>query len=362
MAITDPQDTLAYHLSRPLSAARDMGGVRVPLVAKAMKAWLNEDEESGTVPETEALWFYSLNHGMAHIRKARALYEPLGELLPFVQEYYRRLSPKAVRAFYYLMLICTREARHLQNTPGLDKIVIQQHGPVAWEWAQGAKGEHAAHDKLLNSPPNMVMRDYVGALRTLFYEGKWAGGYGGKAWGQVTDCLVRFVNGEFNAEMMLDTVWTLAHNNGPIFNKGHCYGGYTHAIYKVLDVQASGQMIEMVLHDKSIGEFKKPEMIDLAVWVREHFPDAVGKFVDWYLVEALGSKHKYAAEKMAQAKLHGVPEGAAAAEKAAHAKAAAEVEKAAKAALAAKQKALLTTFEVMPGLTVKKLSRAALAA
>lgn len=361
MALTDPQETLAFHLSRPLSAKRDMSATMVAPVAAAMKAFMASDAAPGTVPETEALWFYAMNHGMAEVRKVRAPCEPLGDLLPFVEDYYRVLSPKAVRAFYYLMLICTREARHLHATPGLDKQVTAKFGASAWVWTQGAAGETAVQNKLFDAPPAMTLGNYVGALRHVFYNGKWSSGYGGKAWGQVTDCLCRFVHGEFTAEMMLDTVWTLAHNNGPIFNKGQLYGGYSPGLLKLLDVQASGQMHEMVLHDPLGQQFAPPELSQWSSWAGKAF-GTVGPYVDWYAVESLGSKHKYPSEKMAQAKKHGVPASAAASEKLlakkmaeAAAKAAAEIEK-------AKLEDAEAWFSVMPGLKVAKIQREGLAA
>ncbi len=354
MSVTDPQDCLAYHLSRPLSVARDMRNVPVPAVARAMKAFMAADTAPGTVPETEALWFYGMNHGMAEVRKARAPFEPLGELLPFVQAYYRELSPRAVRAFYYLMLICTREARHLHETPGLDKQVSTKFGPAAWAWTQGAVGESAVQKKLFDTPPEMALGPYVNALRHVFYNGKWSGGYGGKAWGQVTDCLCRFVHGEFTAEMMLDTVWTLAHNNGPIFNKGQLYGAYSSGLLKLLDVQASGQMHECVLHEPLGLQFAPPPLRAWSEWVGKTF-GTVGPYVDWYLVEALGSKHKYASEKMAQAKKHGVPANASAIEQAAAKKAAASQAAAKAAHDKAQAEEAKAYFHILPGLKVPKL-------
>ena len=98
----------------------------------------------------------------------------------------------------------------------------------------------------------MTIGKFCEALAWQFYHCKWAGGYGGKKWGVVTDCLVRFVKGEFSAEMMMDTVWTLSHNSGPIFNKGQFYGMYGHNLYRILDVQRSGQVPEAVLFDAPI--------------------------------------------------------------------------------------------------------------
>ena len=119
MALTDPKDTLAFHQSRVLTQHRDMSEVPCLLVAKAMQKFKNADEHKDTVPEAEALWFYGMNHGMALISAARAPLEPLPpDELNFVEAYHHALAPKAIRAFYYLLWICTREARHNQSLQG----------------------------------------------------------------------------------------------------------------------------------------------------------------------------------------------------------------------------------------------------
>jgi hypothetical protein len=357
MAVTDPQDTLAYHLTRPLSRARDMGKTPLAYVVQSVKKFMSVDTEPSTVPEAEALWFYAMNHGMAEVRKVRAPYEPLGSYQTFVEDYYRILSPKAVRAFYYLLLICTREARHLHIKPGLEQKVVAKFGQVGWDWAATGAGEQEIQKRLFATPPNMTLGAYVDTLCFLFYNGSWGGGYGGKAWGAVTDCLCRFVKGEFTAEMMLDTVWTLAHNNGPIFNKGQMYGMYSSNLLKILDVQASGQMAEFILHDTIGKQYAPAELAQQALWASQTFGN-VGAYVDWYVVEALGSKQKYMTEKMGQTKAHGLSDLASKADK----MAAQHVLQAAAAAQAATKAEAAAWFEVMPGMKLKKITRQALAA
>src|SRR5208283_4005185 len=122
----------------------------------------------------------------------------------------------------------------------------------------------------------MDIGTFCKGLAWQFYKCKWAGGYGGKKWGVVTDCLARFVTGEFSAEMMLDTVWTLAHNGGPIFNKGQFYACYGHTLYRILDVQRSGQIPEAVLFDHAVKGFADADLQHLMIEVRARFPEAIG--------------------------------------------------------------------------------------
>lgn len=358
MALTDPINTLSFNQSRVLTSHRDMGHVPVVLVAKAVSKFLSLDSHPNTVPETEALWFYGMNHGMALIAADKAPLEPLNEWeLGFVQTYHRMMGPKAVRAFYYLLLICTRESRHNKSlVTDLPKIKAQ-FGSEVWDFLQSVNGGEAGiHKALLSSPPNTTIGNYVECLRWQFYNSKWNGGYGGKAWGQVTDCLSRFVKGEFTAEMMLDTVWTLSHNNGPIFNKGICYGHYDMgSLLRILDVQRSGQVPEGVLFDATISQYAAPELKGIMLQLKEQYDDKIGFYVDWEVVEALGAVGHYGADKQKQHKLHGMSEAAKKAQAEALKKAKAEAEKAAMAQAEFEKK----WFTVMSGLHVEKIQRAA---
>lgn len=357
MALTDPKDTLAYHQSRVLTTNRQMSDSPCASLAHMIKTYQSADQDSSTSPEREALWFYGLNHGMSLIQAEYAPLEPMAPAdLAYVEDYYARMAKSAVRAFYYLVLICTREARHNKSlTEDLPQIEKMFGKPIA-SFFKGIKGGEAGiHQKLLSAPPDASVGAYVKSLQWVFYNSHWSGGYGGKAWGAVADCLVRFVTGEFTAEMMLDTNWTLAHNNGPIFNKGIFYGLYSGTLYRILDVQRSGQIPEAVLTDSAIKGYATEAMTAAMLWISARFPDAVGDYVDWFMVEGLGAVNSYPAEKKQQLAKHGISELASAAEKKADAVAKAQIE----AQKKAKELYDKTHFQIMPGLAVKKIERQA---
>jgi hypothetical protein len=138
-----------------------------------------------------------------------------------------------------LLLICTREARHNQSLSKDKSTMDKMFGHALSDFFVSIKGGEATiHQKLLTNPPPATIGKYCECLVWQFYNSKWNGGYGGKAWGNIADCLNRFVHGEYSAEMMLDTVWTLSHNNGPIFNKGVFYEMYSHSIMRILTFSA----------------------------------------------------------------------------------------------------------------------------
>ncbi|MCL4743855.1 MAG: hypothetical protein KJZ83_00420 [Burkholderiaceae bacterium] len=356
MALTDPQDTLAYHSSRVLCAKRDMSAVLCKSVADRVAIYqqANNASDGYSVPETQALWFYGMNHGMALIGSQRDPLEPLNDWeLEFVEAYHKELAPRAIRAFYYLLLICTREARHNKSLSANYAKMVEKFGtPVADFFKMIKGGEASIHQEFLKNPPDASIGAYCECMQWQFYNSKWAGGYGGPAWGSIADCLVRFVKGEYSAEMMLDTVWTLSHNNGPIFNKSLFYGMYNHAaIIRILDIQRSGQIPQAVLFDGIVKKYINPELVAWMQQVKDRFPDKIGDYVDWEVVEALGSVKKYQQDKQQQWSKHGMSPAAQAALKAAEAKKKAQEEAAKKAA----EEHAKNWFQVMPGLEVKKI-------
>ena len=138
-------------------------------------------------------------------------------------KYHELMARKSIRAFYYLLWICIREARHnksLADTKKMKEMADQFGDEFRSFLTQVNGGEAGISTKFLSKPPNMDIGTFCRGLAWQFYKCSWNGGYGGKKWGVVTDCLVRFVSGEFSAEMMLDTVWTLAHNGGADLQQG----------------------------------------------------------------------------------------------------------------------------------------------
>lgn len=358
MALTDPQNTLAYHNSRILCAKRDMSATPCLSVAKMLKQYKlvhGTNDEGHSNPEMQALWFYGMNHGVSLIATRRDPFEPLPAFeLSFVETYHRELAPRAVRAFYYLLLICTREARHNQSLSSDKAKMSKLFGFALADFFVSIQGGEATiAKKFIDYPPPATIGKYCECLVWQFYNSKWSPGFGGKKWGAIADCLHRFVTGEYSAEMMLDTIWTLSHNNGPIFNKGEFFSMYSSCIIRILDVQRSGQVPSAIIGDKEIREYASPALRLQMVQLADYFAGEIKPYVDWLVVEALGSVHKYKAEIEQQKKTYGVsPEAAAAIAAAQKAELDAQLAK-------AKEKAEFAAnhLQIMPGVWVKKEKR-----
>lgn len=349
-------DTLEYQTARPGCLHRDMSKVPLKTVIKTMKS--NKAQKQH--PEVDGLRFYLGNHAVAIMRQRYLPKEPLGAAKVVMDLYHNMLATTVPRMFHYLLKICTREMRHTKtngsnNLEGYIKGEYVKSGDVFWKFYKSIKGSGSndAVEKLLSSPPDMSLGEYVDALYDMFYKGVFGGGYGGPAWGEVTHCLREFVHGRYTAEMMMDTAFTLCHNNGPIFNKGmefHHYDSGT--ILRILDVQRSGQIPQLIAEKG--GSYTDDHIIQAEYeGYRAIIGQAFEGHVDWYVVEALGSMGHYPAEKQQQVAKYGASKAAEKAEKV-KAQKLAEAEKKAAEALAKQEKRY---YMVAPGLKVKKILR-----
>lgn len=381
VALSDPKNTLAYHQARTLTAYRDLREVPLSVVAAAIVEFRKNDPDKQTKPESEALWFYALNHISSIIRQRRHPLEPLSSKEDeLVRLYYDENSVKAIRAFYYLIIICLREARHntsiKQNDMTKINLMKSKFGKITADWFTNVGGgEETIHEKFLTDAPDTTIGNFMECIQWQFYHCKWPGSYGGPAWGSVSDCVVNFIKGVFTAEMMLDTVWTLEHNTAAIFNKGHFYAGQnSEALKRILDIQRAGQIPHAIVeNDKIVKHYADPILAAFVKTARALWPEEIGEHVDWHTVKALGAIGHYPAEIANQDATWGnTPEMQA---KAALAKAEAEAKAKAAAELAAKKaaehKAAMELakkehaenwFEIMPGLEVKKIVRVGKAA
>lgn len=351
MNLSLEEDTLAFQCGiRPSLQLRDMSKVPLQAAVGALRDFsalsnLQELAPSSGIaepvcgnPEKDALLFYLLNHATSVVRQRVHPLQPLGKYAKILDLYHDQLALRSTRMFYYILLICTRESRHDKSS--VNYALKDKYGSAITNFHLSIKGKASltAADMFKSSAPECTIGDYTAFLAEKFYTGAYSSGYGGKAWGKVADVLRDFVWGKLTAEMMMDTAFTLCHNNGPIFNKGMLYEMHTKpALEKILDVQRSGQIPQLIgqdpFHTSGLDSSVK------AAWVmcRDILGTAFDGHVDWYQVEALGALKSYPQEKSMQAQKYGVP---------ANAKSKMEVE-------AAKLEALLATAALEASLKAK---------
>jgi len=310
VAFSAKKNTVAYQLQgRPLMMRRDLSATPMHVFADQIDHFRASATDS-MVPEKHALWFYLANHAMHCIAQAFDPYEPLPDpVLAICEEYHDRAARSMLRAVYYVAVITAREARHLENKSEMQPIIAKHFGQPCADALKAYKDTSEISNTMSvfrNNLKDVSIGDFAASLQYTHYYGSYSSSFGGPAWGQVTDPLVSFVRGHTTAEMFLDTVWTLAHNGGPIFNKGMLYNNYGAGLYEILDVQRSGQ-IPALVRSKGMMPYPYPtslfshthvdnEMIEFARRVHEEVPGAADfarQPVDWIKVHELGSMHPY---------------------------------------------------------------------
>lgn len=298
-------EVLAGYATAPQFTPKNLYDLPLTPIAKGCA---NGKGENNADPVEDALRFYTLNHLAMILRKEFTPHQKLPDWArAIMRDYLECVASQGSRMFKYVLLIITRESRHIHNKEhSFWGPFVEKYGAElkAFNEAIRNKGTDGTANYLIDNPPAALVGAHVEAIEYIFREGKFSGGYGGLPWAEIAKTLLMLLKGELTMETFLDTAYTLAHNGGPIFNKGMFYDHYDGVIFKVLDVQRSGQMPQYVLeyheHDGDLHDVLKHVKN-----LREAFPDALGHYVDWFQVEALGSKNKYPGEKKKQQALHG---------------------------------------------------------
>lgn len=291
--LNNDRDTLRYALTRMrVNKPTPFGQTRTSAsMAEVINDFMGADKFSMDPvfdPIVDAAEFYMLNHVVGEIR-ARYRLDEHCPMIGIVREYDRLASHHAMRLTTYLTLITTRESRHSGSK--MSMVLSGVHDPSALTFIDTlkSKGSTSAAMTFRKSPPTCSFLAYVAAVRDTFYKGSFGSSFGGPKWGKIADCLLKFVNGTYSAEMMIDHAWALQHNGGAMFNKGMVYSHpSSNSLYQILDVQRAGMMPNFFWNDADCP--KTPLMFDLMKAAHKHFGDDWGTApIDWDHVVSLGA-------------------------------------------------------------------------
>lgn len=285
-----PRNQLAHFNSAPQTHLHNLSELPVSVFSASTLQYKGACGQ--TKPDDDAVSFYTLNHAASVVRKLFTPHEPLPEWAQQIMQTYTDVCmAQGERMLHYLLLITTREMRHMKSsTQAFWNKVQSQHGDLgvaALKNISSDGNEDTAMNKYLKTPPDMTIGEYTKTLALGFHKGTWGSGYGGKPWGDTTDALVSMLAGNTSMEMMVDTGYTLAHNGGPIFDKGMMYSHYGSHLITVLDVQRSGQMLELMFEANPMGITKTMDAVKAAELIKQNRPSEFKGWVDWKLVDEL---------------------------------------------------------------------------
>lgn len=291
---------LGDHKNRAFWVARDVSNAPLKdVVQRLTEAELGSKQNA----DSEAVSFYLLNHYLGTLKTELGLDGTLStEDADFMDKYFSWNNEIAVRMFYYVLMICTRECRHIHYLDNHDKKLKELGGQNLVNFMEliHDTGSNNAANYLKTDAPKMDLGRYTEALEYLFFHGNFSGGYGGHKWGEVAKVLRQFVYGEFSAELFVDLSFALCHNNGPIFNKGMYYTGYSSGFIKILDIQRAGQ-IPMIFKSGFMLEGDHDKCNKIWGHLPAKFKNSIPNYIDWYAVDKDGIK-SYMNEKSQQAK------------------------------------------------------------
>lgn len=247
MATTlDQYLTLPQHRVLDLSRARMRGGLYETVGFEIKRQCLT--------PELEALEFYSLHHLVAQLLSQRGRFEKLQGLeAEAVERYVEVLRRQFQPLLAYIAFVGWREQRHrtVHDDNQLRNALKAQY-PRAWPLLE-VINDDTDRERLVEvwadiiDPAECTALEFVQALRAVFEGFKFKTGYGGKAWAQVVTPLVQLFSGKSTIEMFIDTAYSIAHNNGTMFNKGVIYYTPESDFTDMLDVQDAGQVPQALL-------------------------------------------------------------------------------------------------------------------
>lgn len=292
--------TLAAIKSRAVFQKRDisatpMGDFLKHMGGSSIKGQANIEEAT--------VGFYLSNHGFHLIEAASLAGGGLKtEHARLAERHVAYTSEMSLRMFYYIMTISAEEARFGQaRNAGLFDFVESTTCGDAAKWLRKIMGDGGGSSGLLGSQASVgksTLGDCVKAMEMCFRFAQWSHGFGGLPWAQIAETAGEVVRGANSLELMIDKAFTLSHNNGAIFNKGHQFTTYSNDFYSILDIQASGQ-IPAAIHSK-VGTrgFSAKSVLELHAQYATEFPE---EFTTRYDSAKVKSMEKVRAQKAAVA-------------------------------------------------------------
>ena len=288
---------------------------RVILPASQLaKVLLGVEKNEENRPDWAAVKFYSLNQMVSLLRQKFTLSEQLPEYgQTVVREYELELIRQHRLMVWYMFLIITREFRHTKSILSvIDKLGMDPSMKLLMPKVLD-DNSNSTLNSWLPLVPDVDLSQYCQWLVKGFDSAVYAKGYGGPPWGRIAETLYRYVSGQTSAEIMIDTAYTLAHNNGPMFNKQMFFAGYSSYFIRLLDIQRSGQMCEGLVSG-ALQKWVTPDdhqdmktLVALASTIKSEL-GGIGEYIDWFKVEKAGAISDCTGMKDAQVKHHGAPD------------------------------------------------------
>lgn len=275
--------------ARPVFQKRDLSSAPVSEVAKKMAQFASKHGTAENVEQCATL-FYLSSHGF-HCLEASVT--PTEELTPLkaalAEQHVQRMNMMGLRMFYYILVISAEEMQFGEaRNAGLFDFVESNTSAGAAKWLKGVMQRESGRD-FFKKTDGLTLGECIHALEMGFRFARWSPGFGGLPWAQIAETAGEVIRGSNSLELMVDKAFTLCHNNGAIFNKGHYYSHYSQQFYQLLDIQASGQ-IPGAIHSKlALPGINSPAARELHAQFAKVFPEEFNTAYDPGRVKSMES-------------------------------------------------------------------------
>jgi len=291
-----PQNTVITYTANPLFNKVNSGHLPVSVLKKEIEAFMAK-KGSYVDPERDALGFYFLNHAFHLLKSKYGQFEQLSPQLTKVAEQHIHLTNTiAKRLFFYSLIIAVEEARFIPSQDDNFFNMLQGgYGQEFREYAQGGfRGKLTDFGKL-----DMTCGEYASAMVSTFAFGKWQPGFGGKGWVPIASLVSECIQGNLSLEQFADQAFSLCHNNGSMFNKGHLYNHYSSFIYNILDIQDSGQIPQWIANNKN-SKYLDKELLEVYEIMAKEFPEEMTGPINKSLISNSEKKREQKAAALAK--------------------------------------------------------------
>ena len=244
-------NSIEWAKNRPVFARRNFSDRKMKEISKLFDPLL---KESNNIDEHAALYYLSSHTFHLIESQAQSPASPLGlEQSKFTEEHISRLNKLSLRMFAYLCIISAEEACFGEaRNDSLWDFIETSTSPDAGKWVKNLvdrSGGYSSRGNYFSGCGEATVGECLKAVEMVFRFARWSPGFGGLPWAQITQTAIEICSGINSLELGVDKAFTLCHNNGAIFNKGHIFSHYSGGFYRLLDIQASGQ-IPAAIHSK----------------------------------------------------------------------------------------------------------------
>ena len=275
-----PRNSLVAYAANPLFEAMDFSHVRLKDLVAEISAC---EKQKKMCPQTAAVTFYLLNHGMHVMRSQLSPLTPLNAELAFVAEaHITQTNTIAKRMLCHTILSTVVEMHYLcQQRPAYYQMLADQYGDNFAKFAKDTQGSRSHLKKLDTDCGN-----FAGGMMSIFSFSDWA--YR-KPWTKITGLVYQCVKGEISLENFTDQSLSLCHWGGSILNKCHLFHCNNDDLFKILDVQDSGQIPQWVGKNLS-SSYVSEEMKRVHAILMKYFPDQMTGPINQALIQNSAAK------------------------------------------------------------------------